>query len=140
MDPTEFYVLALRIILGGAAPGPVECRTAIGRAYYAALNRAAEVLARWGASCGQGPQKHGLAARYPHASNDPDLMTASTALQDLKTLRNRADYDMNDASVESMHQARVALEFAKDVMDYLADVDSDPVRRSSAETHIKTYQ
>jgi hypothetical protein len=140
MDPAEFYDFAHRIILGGAPPGPAECRTAIGRAYYAALNRADEALARWGASCGKGPQKHGLAVRFLHASNDPDLMTASTALQDLKTLRNRADYDMNDALVESTHQAKVALEFAKDVMDYLVDVDRDPARRSSAESHIKSYQ
>jgi hypothetical protein len=118
----------------------VECRTAIGRAYYAALNRADEALARWGASCGKGPQKHGLAVRFLHATNDADLMAASTALNDLKTLRNRADYDMNDVSVESVHQAKVALEFAKDVMDYLAAVDNDPARRTSAENHIKSYQ
>jgi hypothetical protein len=140
MDPAEFYVLAMRIVTGGPAPGPAECRTAIGRAYYAALNRADETLARWGTSCSKGPQKHGLAVRFLHAANDPDLMTASTALNDLKTLRNRADYDMNDTSVESAYQAKVALTFAKLVMDHLEAVDTDPPRRSSAEAHIKSYQ
>lgn len=114
MDPAEFYTLAPKMIVGGPSPGPAQCRTAIGRAYYAALNRADETLVRWGVSCGKGPQKHGLAVRFLHATGDPDLMAASTALNDLKTLRNRADYEMNDTSVESVYQAKVALEFAKD--------------------------
>lgn len=140
MDAAEFYDFALRIIVGGPTPGPAQCRTAIGRAYYAALHRADDALARWGASCGKGPQKHGLAARFLHATNDPDRMVAAAFLQDLKTLRNRADYDLNDPSVESVHQAKVALEFARDVMDYLAAVDKDPARRTSAEGQIRSYQ
>jgi hypothetical protein len=140
MDPAEFYTLALKMIVGGPSPGPAQCRTAIGRAYYAALNRADQALARWGVSCGKGPQKHGLAVRLLHATGDPDLMTASTALNDLKTLRNRADYEMNDTSVESVYQAKVALEFAKDVMDFLEAVDTDPARRAPAESQIRAYQ
>lgn len=140
MDPAEFYVFALRIIVGSPVPGPVQCRTAIGRAYYAALNRADAALARWGASCGKGPQKHGLAVRFLHAANDPDLVTASNALDDLRSLRNRADYDMNDPVVETVYQAKIALEFAKDVMDYLEAVENDATRLTSAESHIKSYQ
>jgi uncharacterized protein (UPF0332 family) len=140
MDPTEFYVFALRLIVGSRAPAPVHSRTAIGRAYYAALNRADAALARWGASCGKGPQKHGLAIRFLHAANDPDLVTASKALDELRSLRNRADYDMNDPVVETVYQAKKALESAKDVMDYLEAVENDATRRISAESHMKSYQ
>jgi hypothetical protein len=140
MDPAEFYVFALGLVAGSRAPGPVQCRTPIGRAYYAALNRADEALARWGVSCGKGPQKHGLAVRFLHASNDRDLIAGSNALDDLRILRNRADYDMSDTSVETVRQAKAALQFAKDVMDYLNAVDNDAARRSSAENQIKLYQ
>jgi hypothetical protein len=140
MDPTAFFHFALGIIASGPAPDPATCRTAIGRAYYAALNRADEALARWGASCGKGPQKHGLAVRFLHATNDPDLMLASAHLNDLKTSRNRADYDMSDASVEKASQARKALDLAKKVMDSLEAVDNNPARRASAENQIRSYQ
>lgn len=101
-DPAESYALGLRMVVGGPTPGPAQCHTAIGRAYYAALNRADKALARWGSSCGKGPQEHGLAVRFLRASSDPDLMAASAALDDLKTSRNRADHDMNDTTVESV--------------------------------------
>lgn len=140
MDPVEFYTLASTLIFGGPAPGPVQCRTSIGRAYYASLNRTDEMLGRWGVPCGKGPQKHGLAVRFLHASGDPDLMTASTALNDLKTLRNRADYETSNRPIETVHQARVALAFAGDVLDFLEAVDADPARRISAEARIRSYQ
>jgi hypothetical protein len=140
MDPAEFYQFGLKIVLGSPSPGPASCRTAIGRAYYAALNRADAALAGWGASCGKGPQKHGLAVRFLHATDDPDLKTASTALNELKALRNRADYEMNHASVEKVSQAKTALELAKDVMDYLQTVGNDSPRRMAAEDHIKLYK
>jgi hypothetical protein len=140
MDPADFYHLGLRIIASSPAHDPAPCRTAIGRAYYAALNRADQALAHWGASCGKGPQKHGLAVRLLGATNDPDLITSSRDLNDLKYLRNLADYDMNDASVEKALQARKALDLAKGVMDSLEAVDNDPARRTSAEGHIKSYK
>ncbi len=42
-----FYRLGLRIMASDPAPDPATCRTAIGRAYYAALNRADQALDRW---------------------------------------------------------------------------------------------
>jgi hypothetical protein len=140
LDPVEFYHFGLRIILSGPTPGPAACRTAIGRAYYAALNRVDAVLARWGVPFGRGPQKHGLAVRYLHATNDPDLKAASADLDELKALRNRADYDMNDVGVENVAQAKRALEYAKELMDYLQVVENDPARRAASEGHIKLYR
>jgi hypothetical protein len=140
MDPTAFYHFGLRMIASSPAPDPVSCRTAIGRAYYAALNRADQALARWGASCGKGPQKHGLAVRFLHATNDPDLMSASKDLDALKGSRNRADYDMNDASVEKASEARKALDLAKRVMDFLDAVETDAARKGTAASHIATHK
>jgi len=140
MDPTDFYHLGRRIIGGGPAPDPAICRTTIGRAYYAALNRADQALEGWGASCGRGPQKHGLAIRFLHATNDPDLMLASQDLDELKFSRNRADYDMNDTAVEKAPQARKALDLSKRVMDFLNVVDNDSIRKSAAMNQIAIYK
>ncbi len=140
MDPSAFYHFGLRIVVTNPAPDPATCRTAIGRAYYAALNRVDQTLGRWGASCGRGPQKHGLAVRFLHATNDPVLMMASGDLNGLKDLRNRADYDMSDASVEKTSQAMKALDLAKHVMDSVEAVDNDPARRTAAEGHIRSYK
>jgi hypothetical protein len=140
MDPVEFYQLGIRIISGSPPPDAASCRTAIGRADYAALNRADAALARWGASCGKGPQKHGLAARFLHATGDPDLVMASAALDRLRGLRNSADYDMNDLSIEKVPRAWTALGLAKKVMDYLDAVENDSSRRASAESQIKSYK
>jgi hypothetical protein len=140
MDPVEFYHLAVKLMAGGPAPDAASGRTAIGRAYYAALNRADEAQSRWGASCGKGPQKHGLAVRFLHATADPDLRFASGALDRLRGLRNRADYDMNDTSIETPSSASSALDLAKKVLDHLTTVDSDPTRGTLAESQIKSYR
>lgn len=135
-----FYRLGLGIMASNPTPDPATCRTAIGRAYYAALNRADQALDRWGSSCGRGPQKHGLAVRFLDATNDPDLISASGDLNDLKTMRNLADYDMNAFKVETVSQARRALDLAKGIMDWIEAVDNDPARRTTAEGHIKLYK
>ena len=140
MDPADFYRLGLRLITGGSAPDTAACRTAIGRAYYSALNRVEVTLAGWGAACGRGPQKHGLAVRLLHATADPDLIRSSADLDRLRTMRNRADYDLNDGAIETPSRARTALDLAKRVMDSLGDVESDPSRRTAAEGHIRSYR
>jgi hypothetical protein len=140
MDPAEFYRLGLRLISGGPPPDAASCRTAIGRADFAALNRADDVLTRWGGSCGKGSQKHGLAVRFLHAAGDPDLILASADLDRLRSLRNRSDYDMNDTLIEKSSSARTALDLARNVMNSLEDVDNDPARRTSAGSHIKSYR
>jgi hypothetical protein len=140
MDPAEFHQLGIKLISARPAPDAASCRTAIGRAYFAALNRADGALTRWGVSCGKGPQKHGLAVRFLHATADPDLDLASADLDRLRSLRNRADDDMNDTAIEKSSWARTALDLAKKVMDSLQDVESDPARRASAESHLLAYR
>jgi hypothetical protein len=78
--------------------------------------------------------------KFLHATNDPALISASRELDGLKALRNRADYDMNDASVEKVFQARKALDLAKRVMDFLDAVENDLARKSAAVNHITVYK
>lgn len=140
MDPTAFYHLGLSIMASTPIPDPASCRTVIGRAYYAARNRADEALDRWCASCCRGPQKHGLAVRFLHATSDSDLISASADLNDLKTLRNMADYDMNAMSVEKPSQARRALDLAKGILEGIAAVENDVARTRAAEANVRAYR
>ena len=140
MDPVEFFQFGLKIIGGSKAPGSAACLSAISRAYYAALYRADQTLAVLGVSCGKGPQKHGLAVRFLHATDDPDLKKGSRTLDDLRTQRTKADYDMSDVSVEKVSQAKKALGFAKDIIDCLEAVENEATRRTSAESYIKSHQ
>ncbi len=67
-------------------------------------------------------------------------MGASADLDELKALRNRSGYDMNDSDVEAFGEAKRALEYAKAVMDYLQAVENDAARRAASENNIKLYR
>jgi hypothetical protein len=88
INPREFYQVAAGIVTGSPPPGHALCRTAIGRAYFAALNVAVETLMALDVSCGGGAQKDGLTVRYLYASDDEHLKTASVSIDNRRTERN----------------------------------------------------
>jgi hypothetical protein len=139
MNPREFYQVAQKIVLASPPPGPAWCRTAIGRAYFASLNVAVSRLDDLGADCGKGAAKHGHAVAFLYASGDADLKTASVTLDYLKAARNNADYEMQRTDVEKVPAARLAVERAKDVLDFCDAFESDPARKTEAASNIKAY-
>jgi hypothetical protein len=139
MDAREFYQVALKIVVGSPPPGPAWCRTAIGRAYFGALNVAVESLSRLGADCGKGPQKHGNAVAFLHASGDEAIKTASIMLDYLKTERNYADYHLDRKDVETVSEARKSVERANDVITALESLDADLPRRTAVRGSIRSY-
>jgi hypothetical protein len=140
MNPREFYQVAQGIVLENPPPGPALCRTAIGRAYFATLNVAVETLAALKVSCGGGAQKHGLAVRYLYASDDEHLKTASVAIDNLRTERNIADYQMERSDIEKLVSARIASETAKKIIDSLDEFETDLSRKSAALKSIEIYK
>ena len=139
MDPREFYRVAEKIVLGSPSPGPAWCRTAIGRAYFGALNVAVKSLVRLGADCGQGPQKHGKAVAFLYVSGDESIKTASATLDYLKTHTNHADYHLERTDVETVRMARQAVERAKDIISCLDAFDADPARHAPVAKSIGSY-
>jgi hypothetical protein len=121
-------------------PGPALCRTAIGRAYFAILNVAVEILESLGVSCGGGAQKHGLTVRYLYASDDEHLKTASVAIDNLRTERNIADYQMDRTDIEKLVSARKAVEAAKKVIELLDKFESDLSSKDTASKRIAIYK
>jgi hypothetical protein len=139
MDPREFYRIAEKIALGSPSPRPAWCRTAIGRAYFGALNVAVDSLARLGVDCDQGPQKHGKAVAFLYASGDAPIKTASAMLDYLKSVRNHADYHLERTDVDTLRHARQAVERARDVISYLDEFEADPRRHDLVTQNIEAY-
>ena len=93
MDPERFQTLSGRLLHreGKDAAG---CRTAIGRCYYAAFHVARQLLA-------------------PHFNlRNDDIKEVSTRLDELRAVRNVADYDLSRTDVEergiAQYQVNVA--------------------------------
>jgi hypothetical protein len=78
MDPERFLDLA-KLLRGGTASAEM-CRTAIGRAYYAAFNVGVGALLDIGIQPNQSPSGHGELRNCLGACNDPELRRANARL------------------------------------------------------------
>src|SRR5690242_2635113 len=108
MDPRTFLALAENLKAG---PGAAEYRTAINRAYYAAFGFAVLVFDGIGLTT---PAQRRATATFP----------TGTKITDLYRLRERADYEMGDASIETQQQAALAVGIARRVIPTLERVAS----------------
>src|SRR5689334_1892905 len=99
MDPREFNHVAIDIVVRRPSTGPAAYRSAISRAYYAALKVAADVLTSIGHFPGRGDSKHKRVVIYLQQSGDAKLTRAGAMTDELRRKRNSADYDMRNATV-----------------------------------------
>jgi hypothetical protein len=98
MDPAEFHAFAVATLRNKR---PVDCRVAIGRAYYAVFNVAAQLLRRGGCKIDDGPQGHGQAFNFLlNVASNPDVVDAGSWMRDTRSSRNKADYKLDDVTVE----------------------------------------
>jgi hypothetical protein len=124
MDPMRFLDLAQ--LLKGGTPSAENCRTAIGRAYYAAFNVGVEALKAIGIHPSQNPSGHGELRNCLGFGNDPDLLKASRRLTTLYGRRLRADYEMSDPVVETVAEANAAYQESREVIDLVKNLIQDP--------------
>jgi uncharacterized protein (UPF0332 family) len=117
MNPREFHGLAEQLAHGST---PAEFRTAIGRAYYAAFNVAADGLRTLGFRPGKGGAAHGEVARCMWNAGNPTITAAADKLNSLHSLRNRADYQMDKRDVEDPRVTQKAVEDARSVIHAIA--------------------
>jgi uncharacterized protein (UPF0332 family) len=120
MDGSDYIRLAGKL---AASPSADEAsyRTAISRAYYGAFHLARDFLVDLGFIPMGNANVHAFVRRYLHASNSPDAVTAADDLGDLQTLRNLADYRLDDSRVGSQKQAKWSVERATQVASALAN-------------------
>jgi hypothetical protein len=136
MDPMRFLDLA-KVLKGGSATAE-NCRTAIGRAYYAAFNVGVEALKAIGIQPSQNPSSHGELRNCLGACNDPDLRKANARLGALHSRRIRADYQMSDPVVETRMEADTACHEADEAIGAFNKLRHD-VSKDAARNEMKRY-
>ncbi len=110
MEPRQFLYLAERLAEHGAYP--VEFRSAISRAYYAAFHFGLILLREMGFSIVQNASAHEEVYQHLNYSGDDELAKAASKMNDLRTRRNHADYELNRSDVERKKNARMLVQQA----------------------------
>jgi len=136
MDPKDFYQLAVHLTQRGS---PADLRTAIGRAYYACYNMAADLLRGWGIPLARNAAAHGEVLRYLANSGDRDLEQAEYILRAMRSRRNTADYDLSAAQAEDPRTAHDSVDGAKRLIEAL-DQCLDPTRSAKIIAAIAEYR
>jgi hypothetical protein len=134
MDPRDFLCFAKSLV--NAKPDAVACRIAIGRSYYAVFNVALGMLKELGIPLDKQKDSHWEVARILEFSGDPDIRNACGALTALKAQRKSADYEMDDANVETPQKAGLAVLLAERAIKQLDGVHADAKRWATASANM----
>lgn len=134
MDFRDFVLLAEALASGASE---AEWRTAISRAYYGAFHVGCDFLREIGFAVPKADRAHAYAILRLSNSGDADLNQAGQRLSELRTLRNRADYE-GRRRFESA-DAEQAVEASHEIIDSLDETRRDPIRSDIMEA-IKTYE
>ena len=112
-------------------PNAALARSAISRAYYAAYHHAREFITFCGAVPPQSHQKvfdaldrTGAVRSWPDAA----LFAVASELNELRRVRNAADYDLADRRVERVADAQEFVERVQAALDALDACRADPAR------------
>jgi len=115
MDPHQFLIWAQGRAEHGAYP--VEFRSAISRAYYAAFHVGRNVLKKMGFSIYQNATGHEEVYQHLCNSGDDELAKAASKMNDLRAIRNNADYKLNRSDVEKKRNARMHVQQAERLIE-----------------------
>ena len=135
MTGDQFLTLSGKLV-AGTQSGPAEYRTALSRAYYGAFHIAIVFLAELGITL---PRDHGEVCRCLYESGDPDCTEAGRKLSDLQSVRVRADYRLDDSTVERSLAARLGLENAHEIRSLLDRCRQEP-RSVAIKAGIEAYR
>ena len=94
-------------------------RSAISRAYYAAHHVGFNMLTQMDLRINTGPGRHQDVCMALNNSNDTELIKAGSQVGDLQSIRNQADYRLNNKDVEDEKTAQAIVEQAKRIIQTL---------------------
>jgi uncharacterized protein (UPF0332 family) len=114
MRPHNFWLLAERLIANER--NPEGFRSAISRAYYAAFLTAVDFLAAMNIYLLGGSGVHTELLNILGNTGDAALLVTRDSLDTLRNQRNKADYDLTDATVETEANAVIRLKGAFNVI------------------------
>ena len=115
MNAKQFQFLASRLVEHGAYP--VEFRTAISRSYYAAFHVGLEFLNEIGFSIKDNSTAHREVYWHFNNSGDEDLKKVATKINELRTKRNHADYQLKRTDIESKENAKLLVQSAERIIE-----------------------
>jgi hypothetical protein len=136
MDGRDFLHVAQNLM---AEPTEAECRTAVGRAYYASFNVAADLLRALGFTIPKSAAAHGDVRNRLAAARHPDIVRAAAMLGDLHSRRIRADYVLTGFELWNEHTSRVYIKSCERIIESLDKCRTDPLR-SSVRDAIKEWE
>ena len=125
MQPQAFVELAERLITN--EKNPEGFRSAISRAYYGAFLQAEDFLRRMNVYLVT-DKKHQEVLQILANTGDAEVDASSAMLGDLREERNRADYKLDDKSIEVEAHAQECLDNAKDILAKLNGCRIIPTR------------
>jgi len=115
MNPRKFLDVADELSDGDEE---AHWRSATSRAYYAAFHVARRLFRDVGFVTPRGERVHAYLCHRLNNSGHPEVAQSSTWLEDLRDLRNRADYD-----VDSPFERAVALSAVVQALDVIRLLD-----------------
>ncbi|HUW32596.1 MAG TPA: hypothetical protein VM223_13380 [Planctomycetota bacterium] len=143
MDPRDFCQQAEEFAEGKPAANfgnrAVDCRSSISRAYYACYNVAISFLTSMSIPVRRGPGAHREVQLFLENSGDSDIRNIGSELEDMREMRNVADYDLERTDVETRHSARFHASKARAVIQVIDSCTSQS-RRSQIAASILAYR
>lgn len=136
MDPRDFLQLATDLCARGR---PAELRAAVGRAYYAVYNVAAQMLRDWGYVILRNSSGHGEVMRYLSNSGDADLIRVGYQMSSLRSRRNAADYDLTSKDTEDVTSVRSFVSAARNMIDTIERCHA-PARAAAIKAALDAYR
>jgi uncharacterized protein (UPF0332 family) len=135
MNPVDFLELADEWA-GGIREA--EWRSAVSRAYYAAFHVARRLLQQGGFIVPDGDQAHAYVWLRLSNAGHPDVRQAGLDLNQLRSMRNRADYDLDREFLQPLAFSQVQV--ADTVIDLLQALAATPAILTQIIDAIKVYE
>lgn len=136
MNPREFYELAKEL---SQRTRPSEIRSSISRAYYAVYHVSVEILEKLGFQIPKGPGGHGDVQRKLANSGDQEVTKVGDDLNNLQSMRIKADYRLEHKAVENPKTAQAWMRQVERMIQVLAACLSEP-KRSQLTKAIQEYE
>ncbi len=135
MNPRDFLDQAGEWVSG---VNEADWRSSVSRAYYAAFHVGRGLFADTGFTVPNGPNSHGYVWLRLANAGRAEIVQIGNALNSLRGLRNRADYDLRQAFLETQGVAGVGM--AEDIIRILDELTATPEILLQVVEAIRAYE
>ena len=118
MDSTNFLIQAFSLV---KVKEPEYIRSAISRAYYAAFHIGRKQLLQMGYKIYKNSVGHQQISSHLNNSGIIEIERISQQLNDARADRNKADYDLDDTSIEDSNTGALKVKRAERIVQTLND-------------------